>query len=132
MLSGNRHSPTMLRARRQGGDTTLGCALWIVVLLVFAVICWHAIPVKMRTAELHAYMEDQAQLAGRLPAEQIERRILQRAEDLSLPITKKELTVRKTANRIFMEVTYTVPLEFPLYTYNWQFEHKVDLPYFIV
>ena len=122
-----------MRARtRSTGDGTLGCLFWVALLVLFGMICWEAVPVKISSAELHKYMEDQAQTAGSSPAERIRKRILARARDLDLPVIEENLTVRKTGNRIFMEVSYTVPLEFPFYTFNWSFEHKVDLPYFIV
>lgn len=31
-----------------------------------------------------------------------------------------------------MEVEYTIPVEFPGYTYQWNFHHKLDRPIFIV
>ena len=122
-----------MRARtRSRGEGKLGCLFWLALLVIFGMICWEAVPIKIASAELHQYMKDQAKTTGSSPAERIKRRILARAKDLDLPVTKENLSVRKTANRIFMEVSYTVPLEFPFYTFNWSFSHKVDLPYFIV
>ena len=122
----------MHRRLAQRGQGKLGCALWLLVLAVFLLICWKALPVKIHSAQLHDYMEEQAQFAGRSSAQEIRKRILKRAEELELPLTAKNLKVERESGRVRMECTYTVPLEFPFYTYNWVFAHKVDRPVFIV
>ncbi len=49
-----------------------------------------------------------------------------------LPLTKKNLIIETGAGRVRMSATYTVPVEFPGYTYHWKFEHRIDRPIFIV
>ena len=57
--------------------------------------------------------------------------ILRKARELRLPVDPKKLTVRKRGGRIQIQCTYTVPLEFPGYTYYWIFEESIDEPIFI-
>ena len=38
----------------------------------------------------------------------------------------------KTNGRIKIEANYVIPLEFPGYTYSWEFKHFVDRPVFII
>ena len=40
-------------------------------------------------------------------------------------------THQRNGDRLRMRATYTVPLEFPGYTYHWNFDHQVDVPIFI-
>ena len=120
--------------RRYGsrGESKIGCAIWAILLLVFSLVVWKAIPVKMDSSALYDYMEEQARFAGRRSAEQIKERIMERAEQLELPVDPKKLQVQRVGGRVRMKVTYTVPLEFPGYTYYWTFTHEVDRPVFIV
>lgn len=114
------------------GQGKLGCILWLLVLLAFLGICFKAIPVKIHSAELYDFMEEQAMFAGSAKPEEIKKRILRRAEELELPLKAKDLSVEQHGGRIRMKATYTVPLEFPGYTHYWKFEHVIDRPVFVV
>ena len=121
-------------ARRRGerGEGKIGCIFWTAVLVVGIVIAWVAIPVKVKTSELHDFMIDQATNASRFrSAESLEKRVLARARELDLPLTSKSLTVQRNDARVRMEADYTVTLEFPFgVTYDWRFHHEVDRPIF--
>jgi hypothetical protein len=119
------------RARR-AGDSKLGCAVWLLALVVVALICWKAIPVKLASAELYDYMEEQAKFAGNAPPEVLKKQILQKARELELPVSEKQLVVERLGDNIRMHCFYEVPLEFPGYTYIWKFEHLIRRPVFIV
>ena len=76
---------------------------------------------------------EQAQRAGvSTTAEQVEKNILQRAAELKLPLNKDQVQVTRDGDRIRMIAEYTVPVQFPGYTYNWTFRHELDRPIFIV
>ncbi len=122
-----------MRAKRsERGDSKLGCLLWTVVLLVGAAIAWVAIPVKVRTADFHDFMTDQAVYATRVrSSDLIKKHILKKAQELQIPIDPKHLKVVRSESRIKIDADYTVPLEFPFgWTYQWHFHHEVDRPLF--
>jgi len=121
-------------ARRRGerGEGKIGCIFWTAALIVGIVVAWVAVPVKVKTAELHDFMIDQATDAGRTRSgEAIKKRVLARAKELDLPVTSKNLTVNRSEARVRMDADYTVTLEFPFgITYDWRFQHEVDRPIF--
>lgn len=117
---------------RQAGQGKIGCLLWLLVAGVAALIAFKMIPVKVKSAELHDYMVEQARFASNYPTDQIAKSILVRARELELPLTDKGLKVEKVRERIKMEAIYTVPVEFPGYTYYWEFHHMVDRPIFVI
>jgi len=114
------------------GEGKLGCILWTALLLAFVGVCWKIIPVKLRSTELYDFMEEQAMFAGTSKQEALKKRIVHRAEELDLPVNPKNIKVEKRGGRVRMKVTYTVPIEFPGYTYMWEFVHIVDRPVFRV
>lgn len=115
----------------EAGEGRIGCIFWSLVLLAGILVAWQVVPVKIRTAEFHDYMQDQAQLAGRRSAEGIKKDLMNKANELELPVGAKNLTVTKARERIRMHTEYTVVVEFPLgYTYDWDFVHDVDRPIF--
>lgn len=115
------------------GEGNLGCILWLLVLGLAVMISMKAIPVKIASAELYDYMDEMARSAGvNTTADSVKKAILQRAADLKLPLDKDMVTVTRQGDRLRMRAEYTVPVEFPGYTYNWHFVHELDRPIFIV
>lgn len=119
--------------RRAGaiGDSKLGCILWLAVLAIFVLIAVKAVPVKIAASELYDYMDEQARFGGRASAQALRDRILRKAQDLDLPVERKDVKVAKRGGIIKMNCTFTVPLEFPGYTYNWDFDLEVERQIFI-
>jgi hypothetical protein len=119
----------MNRFRRtfgQRGEGNLGCILWAVVLIIVVFVAWKMVPVKIASAKFSDYMEEQAKFAKGTPEKQIYQAIIKKASELELPVEPKNLIVERTNDRVKMSVKYTVPIEFPGYTYNWHFEHEID------
>ena len=123
----------MPRRTAERGEGNLGCIMWLLVLAVAVMISWKMIPVKMSNAELVDYMTEVAQFqSAQKTPEEIKKIILARAVELNIPLAKENITVEKGRDRIRMTVDYTMPVEFPGYTYNWHFRHELDRPIFIV
>ena len=121
----------MGRRAAERGSGNLGCILWVIVLLVGILIAYKAIPVKIKSAELYDQMEEMAKFSARNPPEEIKKQILDLGRELELPLEKDNVKVQRIGDRIKMQASYTVPLEFPGYTYEWHFDHQVDRPIFI-
>jgi len=123
----------MRRRTAERGEGNLGCIVWLLVLGLAVMICVKAVPVKIASAEMYDYMDEVARSTGvNTTAEEVKKAILQRAADLKLPVNKDQVSVVREGDRLKMRAEYTVPLEFPGYTYNWHFVHELDRPIFIV
>ncbi len=123
----------MRRRTAERGEGNLGCILWVLVLGIAVLIAWKALPVKINSSELADYLDELARFnAARESAEDLQARILTRAAELNLPVTKEGITITLSRDRVRMIVDYTVPVDFPGYTYNWHFRHELDRPIFIV
>ena len=123
----------MRRRIAERGEGNLGCILWLLVLGLAVMISMKAIPVKIASAELYDFMDEMARAAGvNTTAENVKKAILVRAAELKIPLDKDNVTVVRQGDRLRMRVEYTMPLEFPGYTYQWHFVHEMDRPIFIV
>ncbi len=120
-----------MRRNRFSGEGNIGCILWSLAFIVIGLICYKAIPVKLNTAELYDFMIEQAKF-GTAPATELKKRIIGRARELDLPVTDKNLTVERIGDRIRMKTVFEIPLEFPGYTYVWQFDWEIDRPIYII
>jgi hypothetical protein len=121
----------MTRSRGQAGDSKLGCILWSLLVIVGGLIAFKTIPVKIATSELYDFMVEQAKFAGGASAETIEKRIIQKGQELKLPIDPKKVTAERYGDNIRMRAIFTVPLDFPGYTHEWHFDLQVDRPIYI-
>jgi hypothetical protein len=115
----------------QRGEARLGCILWTLALAIALLIGWKMIPVKLRSVQLYDYMVEEAKFGNYSSPESIKKGILREARRLDLPVSEKKVKVERIGDRIRMKVSYTVPVEFPGYTYEWEFNHEVDRPLFI-
>jgi hypothetical protein len=111
---------------RQTGQGKIGCLIWVLAFAIGAMVAYKMIPVKVKSAELYDFMVDQAKWAGNATSDALEKSILHKAKELGLPLNEESVQVRKDRERVRMEATYTVPVEFPGYTYHWRFHQLVD------
>ncbi|MBZ0113233.1 MAG: hypothetical protein K8J08_12270 [Thermoanaerobaculia bacterium] len=117
----------MMDSRHQKGESKLGCMLWVLVFGVAALIAFKMIPVKIQTSQLHDFMIEQARHGtARIDNDRLRKAIVRRAKELDLPLELDNVKVEMQRKRVRMEAKYVVPVEFPGYTYYWEFNHTVD------
>lgn len=120
----------MRAAGKRRGEGQLGCIVAALVVAIGGLVAFKAVPAKVKSAEFYDFIIDQSEVSGTVPGEAIRKRILDKAEELDIPLDKKDLIVKKGADRIQVSYKYTLPLEFPGYTYNWVVEKEIDRPIF--
>ena len=122
----------MLRNRRerQKGEGQFGCLVGIVILLVAGVLAYKLIPVKVKAADMRDTIVDEAKSAGQHDEPVIRRNILQKAKDLNFPVEDENIEIKRKSTYVIIDVKYTVPVDLPGYTYNWNFHHHAENPIF--
>lgn len=122
-----------MKLKRQAGEGIVGCVVWLAIAGAAILLLVRIVPVQIASAELKDFMVEQAKFAGRrTTAEGVEKAILHKAQLLGLPVTKKDIKVTVGSGRISMRCTYSVPVDFLVHTYIWDFDHVVNRPVFIV
>lgn len=119
-----------IRNRRERGEGQFGCLVGLVILALVGLIAYRMIPVKVKAAELRDTVVDESKSAGQHNDKRIRAAILDKAERLELPVADKDVRIERKQQMIFIEVDYTVPVEFPGYTYQWKFRIKTENPVF--
>jgi hypothetical protein len=90
-------------------------------------------PIMIHVGELDKEISTLADRANRREYndQRIRRTILEKAEQLDLPVDKKKgIDIKRTSNRIKVRVHYSIAIEFPGYTYVWDKEHYHERPLF--
>jgi hypothetical protein len=122
----------MRRRNAERGEGNLGCIFWVVVLGLAVLVAVKMVPVKIATSTLYDFMDkDMATRAAEAPPDAIAKAILAKAKDLELPLGKDDVHVERIGDSIRMRAVYTVPVEFPGYTYMWHFDQQVNRPIYI-
>lgn len=116
----------MSTMQSQRGEGKAGCVFWILILLVGGLVAWRWIPATIADMQLRDHMDELAKLYPRDDARSFERKILNRANELNIPLQDKHVVVKKTGQRVIMDVEYTVPLDFFVFTYNKHYKHHMD------
>jgi hypothetical protein len=124
----------MARNRSARGAGNIGCALWLVVIVLVGHVLWKVVPVKVRTSTFYDSMQEQASFGSIKSVQAIEWEVLRRAEELRIPVTKENLKVTRARNAVTVEAHYTITIEFfgGAYKYVWKFDQVVERPTFAV
>ncbi len=120
----------MSRNRRERGEGQFGCLVGLVLLLIAGLVAYKLIPVKVRTADLRETVVDESKSAGRHNDRAIMGNILAKAKQLDLPVDEGNVKISRANSYIRIDVNYTVPVQFPGYVFNWDFQHHAENPIF--
>jgi hypothetical protein len=120
----------MRRNRSQRGEGQFGCVVGLAILLAGVFIAYKMIPIKVKAADVRAEVVDEAKSAGMHNDKLIIESIVRKAQEVGLPVTPSDITIRRRANEISVDVNYVVPVDFPGYTYQWKFHHHAANPIF--
>lgn len=120
----------MRTRRRERGEGNFGCMVGLIFLALAVFVAYKMIPVKVKNAELRQVIVDEAKSAGSHRDDQIMAAILHKAAEDKLPVTEDNVKISRGANEITVDVNYTVPIEFPGFTYQWQIHHLAQNPIF--
>lgn len=117
-------------SRRERGEGNFGCLVGLIFLALAVFVAFKMIPVKVKNAELRQVIFDESKSAGQHRDDQIMKAILFKAQENKLPVTEDNVKISRGANEITIDVSYTVPVEFPGFTYQWNIHHLAQNPIF--
>jgi hypothetical protein len=89
------------------------------------------IPVRVTAYEFKDYIDQETRTGSlRRDAEEVRQRIFEKAEELELPLEKKNLEVKKTRSEMIVRAKYEQKIDFKVYEYTYTFEHSYRAPLF--
>ena len=113
------------------GEGRLGTIFGLTVLAVTVYLAFKVVPVMVNAYAFRDYIEQETRFAAlRNKDEEVVKRVLKKAEELDLPVTRKSITVNRSSSHFDIRVAYTIPIETPVYTYNWVFNEQQRAPLF--
>ena len=121
-----------MKLRQERGDVPVGCLVGLVVLAVATLIGIKATPIMVNVGAMDQQIVNLADRAGRrdYKDKRIIRDILEKADELDLPVTLESIKIERSRKRFKITVTYQKDIDFLFYTYHWNKKHFEDRPLF--
>ncbi|MEM1202035.1 MAG: hypothetical protein AAGN66_02275 [Acidobacteriota bacterium] len=116
--------------RMAKGEGKLGCIIYVLLTFAIGFSAYKFVPLQVAKMELTDYMKEIALHNPRKKADWFERRIKDRAEDLGLPVERKNIKVKK-GKRIVIDVNYTVIVDLLITDYAWNVKIHMDREIFL-
>ena len=113
------------------GEGRVGTLLGLSVLVLTIYLGVKVVPVMVNAYAFRDYIEQETRFAALSKKdEDVVKRVLRKAQELELPVQAKNIRVNRSASHFDIDVRYTVPIETPIYTYNWDFNEQYRAPLF--
>ena len=124
----------MRERRGMRGEGRVGCVVWLAIVAIVGYALYKIVPVKIDNSTFEDFITEQASFGSIKSVKQIESEILAKAKDLNIPVTKENLTITKSREKIAIETHYDVNIVFfgGVYTYDWKRDILVERPLFVV
>jgi len=117
--------------RSERGEGRFGTLVGLCVLLLTIYLGFKVVPVMVNAYSFRDFIEQEARFAALKKADdEVSKRVLRKAQELELPISPKDILVQRSNTHMDIKVKYTVPIETPVYTYQWVFDEKSRAPLF--
>ena len=113
------------------GEGKAGCIFWTLLAIFVGLAATRVVPVQVAKMQLEDEMKDLAMTKPRKPASYFEKRILDRAKELDLPVEKRNIKVDKRRDRVIMNVEFTVVVDLVFVDYPWNVKLRLDRDLFL-
>ncbi|MEJ2368827.1 MAG: hypothetical protein P8Z49_10900 [Acidobacteriota bacterium] len=113
---------------RERGDGRLSLIVFLLILagLIYFLVKW--VPPRINAYQFRDYMStwntDPDFVMKHKNSEQIKEALLQKAKELNLPITAKDLSVSRNSDTVYIKANFTVPIDLKVYTFNQHYHFK--------
>ena len=124
----------MRRTRGIRGAASFGCIVWLVLLAVIGYALYKIVPVKVASSAFADFLQEESSFGSIKSVPQIQAEILAKAKEMSIPVNKDNLTIKKTRESITIEAHYEMTIDFfnGAYKYVWKFDPVYTRPIFLV
>jgi hypothetical protein len=121
----------MQRRHGERGEGRFGTLVGIIVLALTIYLGVKIVPVLINGYTFRDFLEEEARFAAlRNRDEEVRIRVLRKAQDLDLPVGAKDILITRSTTHFDIKVKYIVPIETPVFTYDWAFDEAIRSPLF--
>lgn len=119
------------KRNRERGEGRIGFLISLIVLGVAIFLGAKIIPVRITAYEFKDTLREEARYAAvRNDDKSVADRIMQKAEELEIPLKRKNLKLKRTTGEIVITAQYEHPIDLKVTTYVYRFDAKEKAPLF--
>lgn len=120
-----------MSAKAESGQGRIGFLIGAAVLGVAIFLAVKFIPVRIAVYEFRDFVQQECRYAAvRQEDEAVAKRILEKAQELEIPLRKKDLRVQRTPREMTVSVSYDIPVDLKVTTYHYKVSVKERAPLF--
>lgn len=115
----------------QRGSGRIGFFIALAICISAAYAGSKIIPVRIAAYEFRDTIRQEARMgAVRNSDAAVHSRIMDKAKELELPLSKKNLNVRRTKSKLIVTASYEIPIDLMVTTYTFRFNAEERAPLF--
>jgi hypothetical protein len=109
----------MKRLLSERGEGRTGCILWLAFagLVIYGVV--KIVPARVAIGQFADAMQEEANFGAERGNAQITRELMEKAEELGIPLKKEQILVTRTRESITIEVNTALPVSFFGGAWTW-------------
>jgi hypothetical protein len=102
----------MRQPRRERGEGRTGCILWLAFVGLVVYVLALVIPARAAIGQFVDAMQEEATFAADRGNAQITRELIEKADELKIPLKKENIQITRTRESITIEVHTELPVSF--------------------
>ena len=120
-----------MRKRGQSGEGRIGALIALAVVGIAIFLGVKVIPVRVAAYEFRDFVEQECRYAAvRKHDNQVRQRIIDKAEELEIPLDPKRLKLQRTRSEMVITASFEQPIDLKVYTYVYKYEVNERAPLF--
>jgi hypothetical protein len=120
-----------MRRHGERGEGKVGALIALAVVGIAIFLGVKIVPVRVAAYEFRDFVEQECRYAAvRKHDSQVRNRILDKAEELEIPLDPKRLKLDRTRSEMIITASYEQAIDLKVYTYIYKYEIKERAPLF--
>jgi len=120
-----------MRRHGERGEGRVGALIALAVVGIAIFLGVKIIPVRVAAYEFRDFVEQECRYAAvRKHDTQVRNRILEKAEELEIPLDPKRLELKRTRSEMIIRASFEQPIDLKVYTYVYKYEVSERAPLF--
>ncbi len=113
------------------GDGRIGFMIALALLGAGIFVGVKIIPVRVNAYEFRDFIQEECRFAAtRNKDAEIFKRVFDKAQDLRLPVTKKDIRLKRTTHEMIISAKYEQTIDLKVTKYVFKFDHEERAPLF--
>jgi type III secretion system FlhB-like substrate exporter len=121
----------MNRTDKQKGEGRVGFIIALIIVAVVVFLGIKIVPVRISAYEFRDTLREEARYAAvRNDDAKVAKRIMEKAQELEIPLKRDQLKIRRTTGEMIITAYYNQPIDLKVTTYVYKFKAKEKAPLF--